>query len=256
MARKLYEFLAIESQLKGQADAARKDLKNTFEKKRHLFEEKLVTFQSTEENVPEVTEAQSSIQTTIPSELDWIATLWGKALDASAAIDTGNTTAKADVTLDDGTVILKDVPATTLLDLEKRTAEMQDLVMAIPTLDPAKSFEPDSQRKDTYRAREVRKTRTKKTQRAIVLYHATTEHPAQTQLIPEDVPVGTVREQEWSSLLTPKIKGEILERVEELRRAVKAARQRANDGISIETPAVGSVLFQYAFKAVKPNGKK
>src|SRR5207248_6321488 len=58
----------------------------------------------------------------------------------------GNRIALADVVLEDGTVLLAQVPATTLLELEKRVKEVQDLIAKILTLDPASGFEPDKER--------------------------------------------------------------------------------------------------------------
>jgi hypothetical protein len=55
-------------------------------------------------------------------------------------------------------------------------------------------------------------------------------------------------------LITPKTKGEILERVEELRRAVKKARQRANGEDLPEGPRlekVGQRLLNYVFTGEK-----
>lgn len=247
---KLHELLAVEGQLKGQAETSRKDLRNTFEKKRHLFEEKRVTYQPLTEGAPAVTETQSDIQTNVTDELEWIKGIWSKALDVSYFVAEANTLARADVRLDDGTVIFTGMPATALLDLEKRCGELQELVTAVPTLDPAKGFQPDPDRKaGTYKAREVRRARTKKTFVPLVLSAATKEHAAQVKEGYEDLPVGTTTEQEWSGLVTPKTKGEMLERVEELRRAIKTARQRANeyDQKQVEHP-VGEALFGYVFR--------
>lgn len=250
MPKRLHELLAVEGQLKGQAEASRKDLRNTFEKKRHLFEEKRVTYQPDGEGVAATVETQSDIQTGVVTELGWIAGIWTKALDASYAIASANRWATADVILDNGTVLLREVPATALLELEKRAGEMQELLSAIPTLDPAKGFTLDTARgANIYQAREVRKKRTKKTFVPLVLAAATKEHPAQVKEGYEDLPVGTLVEQEWSSLLTPAQKGVLLERVEELRRAVKQARQRANDYplSDDKLPRCGEALFGYVF---------
>jgi len=247
---KLHELLAVEGQLKSQAEATRTELRNTFEKKRHLFEEKVVTFNSSDEGAEPVREQQSDLQSKVADELAWIAGIWQKAIDASYQVAQANTTAFADVILDDGTTLLTHVPATGLLELEKRAAEIEELVKAIPTLDPAKGFAPDANRgAHIYKARDVVKTRTKKTQRALVMYPATPEHPAQTQLISEDVPVGKLTEQEWSGLITPAEKGAMLERAEQARRAIKQARQRAND-VELNgagTVAVGARLFAHVF---------
>lgn len=245
---KLHELLAVEGQLKGQAQATRTELRTTFEKKRHLFEKKLVTFKPSEEGQKEVTEAQSTLQSTVPQELKWIAGIWTKALDVSYQVAAVNRVALADVILDNGQVLLKDAPATALLELEKRATEIQELITAAPTLDPAKGFAPDpDEGKNVYRARDTFKTRTRKSPKVITLAPATEHHPAQAQLVTEDIPIGQLVEQEWSGLITPTQKGDFLERVEELRRAIKKARQRANDAdvAAKDLPVCGQAIFDY-----------
>lgn len=255
---KLHELLAIEGPLKSQADKTRADLiSTTFEKKRHLFQEKVETFTPVADGAPAVTESQLSLQTTVHHELEWISGIWSKALDAAFSIAEANTSARADVVLEDGkTVILKNVPATALLELEKRASEIQQLVAAIPTLDPAKGFVPDPDKgSNIYKAREDVRKRTQKTQIPLVLYAATKEHPAQVKEISVDLPVGTLQTQEWSGLITPAEKADMLDRAEQLGRALKAARSRAN---SIDVPtlngnsAVGNTLLSYVFG----NGRK
>lgn len=254
MATKLHELLTVETSLENQANKCRADQLNTFEKKRHLFEEKLITFKpDTEGSVAQV-EAQSSLQTTVQKELEWIQAHLVKALDASYQVAEANTVARADVVLDDdaGTVLLKAIPATALLELEKRCAEIQHLIAAIPTLDPAKGFSLDSNRgAGVYKARETVKTRTQKQTKPIVLYEATKEHPAQTQLINVDVPVGKIEEQEWCSLITPGEKADLLDRIEALTRAVKRARSRANDTEVDLSKRIGKKLLNFVFNGTK-----
>lgn len=245
---KLHELLAVEGQLKGQAQATRTELAATFEKKRHLFEEKVTVFQPVEESAEAKREQQSDIQTSVRKELDWIKDIWAKALDVSLQVQEGCTAARADVVLDNGMIVMRNAPVLALLELEKRAGEFQELVSAVPTLDPAKGFSLDAQRgSGIYKAREVSKTRTRKAQRPLVLYPATPEHPAQTQLITEDVAVGTVVEQEWSSLITPTEKADMITRAEELRRAIKKARMRANDATAADSLKFGADLLGYVF---------
>lgn len=250
MAKKLFELLVVEGQLKTQAQATRADLRNTFEKKRHLFEEKRKTFLSSEEGGGSVVEEQSDIQTTVPDELAWLAGIWTKVIDTSYAVAVGNTQARADVVLDNGAVLLTGVPATALLELEKRAAEMEEILKSVPTLDPAKGFKADPDRgANIYRARDVSKARTKKVEEFVVVVPATTEHPAQVAKVNKDVTTGTIQEQEWSALLTPADKGVLIERAEGLRRAIKAALHRANAVSMSETlPVCGEKLFGYVLK--------
>lgn len=247
MARKLHEVLGAQTQVTQQADKTRTDLVATFEKKRHLFAEKLVTFKSNEANVPDVVETQSSLQSTVRKELAWIAPILTRAIDSEATIDEGNTVARADVTLDDGTVLFTSLPATQLMQLAKRMNEIHALVVAIPTLDPAAGFVSDPNRGEgIFVAREVTKGRTKKVQQPIVLIPPTEHHPGQAQMIVNDIEIGKIHEQEWSGLITPATKSAMLDRVEEVRRAVKTARARAND-VKVEDAKIGQVLLNFIF---------
>lgn len=250
---KLHEVLAVEGNLKNQADKVRSDLANTFEKKRHLFEEKRVVFKPYAEGERETVETQSDLQSTVKKELNWIVGHLAKALDTSFQVAEANTRAIADVILDDEaeTVLLKGVPATALLELEKRISEIHSLINTIPTLDPAKGFTRDPQRENAFVARETVKTRTKKCVEVIVKYAATKEHPAQTEMINVDKPVGELREQEWSGLITPAEKAELIERVEMVSRAVRKARARANEVETNNSAKIGKKILQFVFDGAK-----
>ncbi len=243
---KLHELLAVSGNLEGQAQKCVTDLKDSFSKKHHLFVERTVTFTSNKEGAEPVTEEHLELQTTVPRELRWVGEMLIRLLDADHAINEANTVARADVQLEDGAVLLKDMPATSLLELEKRMKWLHDLIATAPTLDPAKGFKPDEEKgNDVYRAREVVRTRTQKMTRPIVLYDATDKHPAQTQLITDDVPVGTIRGMEWSGMITPAHKAELLDRCERLTRAVKRARSRANDVELASARRIGYVLWNF-----------
>lgn len=244
---KLHELLAVEANLKKQVESMRSDLMNTFEKKKHHFTEKRVTFQPNEEGAQPITEEQLDLQTTISKELQWIGETWSKAISVIHQIADANTRATANVILEDGTAIFQNIPATMLLDLEKRLTELHSFVSSIPTLDPAKGFKPDPDRGvDVFKAREDERIRTKKVQKPVILYPATDKHPAQVQMVSEDIPVGLIRVQEWSGLITTAEKGKMLERVEELQRAVKQARSRANEA-AVNESTLGQKLLSYIF---------
>lgn len=133
------------------------------------------------------------------------------------------------------------------MQLKKRLAEIHALVAAAPTLDPAKGFEPDDQRPTgVYKARTMTARRTRKETVPIVLYPATPEHPAQTQLVQRDVEVGTITTQEWSGAMSVVDKADMLERCEDVQRAVEKALARAND-IVVEKIEIGRKLLDYVF---------
>ena len=250
---KLHELLAVKENLDGQATKCRTELMSTFDKKRHHFEETRTNYTPDTEGAKMVVESHKDIQTTVAKEVEWISRILAKALDINFQIDVANSQAKADVVLENGTVLLKDVPATNLLQLERRMNEIKALVDQIPTLDPAKGFKLDLEKgKGIYKAREISKARTKKENKVLTLYQATKEHPAQTQLVSEDVKVGTIQEQEWSALITPAVKADILERVEEVARAVKRARAKANElDLDVAGNKIGKKMLDYVFEPLE-----
>jgi len=246
---KLHELLAVESNLRTQAEATRSDLMNTFEKKRTHFTEQIVTFHPYAEGKAPTEENRLSIQTTVRKELDWISEKIAKAMDTAHQIDVANRTAKADVVLDDGTIVLKDVQATSLLQLEKRIKEIHDLVATIPTLDPAKGFGLDMDRgADIFRAHDVTKERTEKQFDWKVMVAATDKHPAQVKELMLDKPVGRILQQEWSSMITVAAKGDMLDRSEALLRAVRKARARANEiDVDVKADKIGDKVLGFVF---------
>jgi hypothetical protein len=243
---KLHERLAVVNDLQGQATRAMSDLINTFQSKKDHFREKLTIFTPNAEGSEPTVEESSPLQTVVASELLWVSQFIAKSMNVSSEIHFGNTVAAADVVLESGKVLLDNVPATELLELERRLNEVSALFAQIPTLDPSKGFVKDPDRGEyTYKAREVTKTRTKKIAKPVVLYEATKEHPAQVQLAAEDVPVGEISTQEWSGLITPAEKSALLSRLEEVKRAVKVARSKANSQNLDIRKTTGNVIFDY-----------
>ena len=247
---KMHELLAVSDDLKGQATKTRSDLQSTFTNKPHLFRKKVVTFQPNEEGKSAQTVEQSDIQTTLKKELDWVANFLAKSVDSGYQIDKGNTEAKADLVVEGSTINIKDVPATFLLQLEKHLLSVRELASTIPTLDPAQGFQADTAAgKGYWKAREVVKDKTKKDKKILRLAVATDKHPEQVQVYDADVVIGTLQEQEWSTLTTPAIKSEILARVDSLIQAVKKARSRANSmDLDVTGLRIGKQLLDYVLE--------
>lgn len=168
-----------------------------------------------------------------------------EAWNIEAAQELGNRAAKADIIVD-GQTLATDVPATLLIYMEKQLQDLRKFAETIPSLDPAKSWRQDPNTL-LYRTEPVQTRSTKKVQRPIVMYEATKEHPAQTQMITEDVTVG-----HWSTtylcggMPIPQ-REELIERIDKLRDAVKQARSRAND-VEVQRPEFAAPVLDYIFK--------
>lgn len=164
--------------------------------------------------------------------------------DVTLQKDCANCTATANVVVD-GETIMDEVPATYLLFMEKQLTDLHTLVKTLPTLDPAEAWDLD-ENQGLYRALPRQTVRTKKVQQPLVLYPATDKHPAQTQLITEDVTIGHWSATQLSGAVSEGRKNKLLSRIEKLQRAVKFAREEANTSPAPEMSTKG--LFEWLLK--------
>jgi hypothetical protein len=119
-------------------------------------------------------------------------------------------------------------------------------VPAVP-LDPGSDWALDPST-GLYKTDTIATQRTKKVQRAITLYEATKEHPAQTQLITEDQIAGTWMTIKYSGAIPAPRKKQLLARVEKLSNAVKFAREQAN-AAEASNKKLGKEVFDFLFGA-------
>ena len=164
--------------------------------------------------------------------------------DVNAIREYGNTEAKADVSVD-GKVLLKDVPVTYLLFLEKKLVDMLTFVRKLPVLDAGENWT-KNEAMDLFASGKAGTARTKKIVRPLVLAEATKEHPAQVKETTEDVFVGTWETTKYSSALTASRQNELIHRVVTLQKAVKFAREQANS-MEVKEQKIGHTIFGYLF---------
>lgn len=164
--------------------------------------------------------------------------------DVTAAKDFGNLDAIADVVVD-GDVIVEKAPVTFLLFLEKQLNDINTFVSKFVVLDASLSWTFDETTGE-FRSDPVATQRTRKVQKPLVLYHATDKHPAQTQVISEDVAVGDWTTVKRSGAISRTEKDAILQRISTLLKAVKFARERANAGDAPDKK-VGERVFNFIF---------
>ncbi|BBM86788.1 DUF7873 family protein [Candidatus Uabimicrobium amorphum] len=163
-------------------------------------------------------------------------------LDVTLTKDVANCSAVADVVVE-GNVIMEKVPVTYLLFLEKELANLQSFVAQIPVLGSEDDWFFD-ENSNLYKTQPTLTSKTKKVQKPIVLYDATKEHPAQTQLITEDIVVGHWSTVKQSGALPMPRKKQILEKIEKLSNAVKFAREEANS-TEAKQLYIANKIFQF-----------
>lgn len=165
-------------------------------------------------------------------------------IDVTARKDWTNCIAKGDVIVD-GVVIFRQAPVSFLLFMEKQLTDLRTFVSKMPLLDEGESWNKDVN-SGLYKTSVTQTHRTKKVAKAIVLYPATPEHPAQTQMVTEDIIAGFWNLVKQSGAMPKTENQEIAEKVEKLLRAVKEAREAANiEDEATTVPNVGQAVFTY-----------
>lgn len=187
------------------------------------------------------------VKVTVGNIIDLFVKNSSRLLDVSATKDMSNTTAFADVVVGDE-VVIPNAPVTFLLPFEKfLSQEVRGLVESLPVLDAAQDWTlSEAERAGIYETPVVQRHRTKKVNKVLELSPATDKHPAQVQLVAEDVLAGYWNEKKFSGAIPASRKGDLIERVENLIAAVKFAREQAND-TEVTDLKVGDAVFGYLF---------
>jgi hypothetical protein len=185
------------------------------------------------------------VQLTAPTAIERAAKSWITLFDVVATQDAANCEAKADVAVN-GEIILPQVAVTTLLFLEKQLLDIHKFVDVIPELPTSVDWKYD-ENKGFHKTEPITANKTKKVQKPVELSPATENHPAQVQLVGEDIIVGTWATTHFSGALPADEKRAMLRRIVELQNAVKFAREEAN-GMEVTDVEIGQKLFKYISK--------
>lgn len=169
--------------------------------------------------------------------------------DAVATQETGNTIAKADVVVD-GKSVLKNVPVSVLLFLEKQIKDIRTFVTQMPTLPTDREWKYDSAA-DCYVTEPVEQIRTAKMPTRFVKAEATDKHPAQVEILYVDKTVGRWNTKHFSGAIPAQKQADLLSRVNKLEEAVKSAREQANS-TEVQNVQIGKDLFSFIFGDIIP----
>lgn len=224
---KLHQILAVERDVKQTSDRRITDVYHQLQKAPLLvgIDRSYQPIDDEGEHFPsETTRVQVRTQEALKSSADEFERLW----DLVATKDFGNTEARADVVLKNGTVLVEAAPATYLLWLEKQLNDIRTIFSKLPTLDPSEEWEFSAEH-DCYVTPPVQTHKSKKIPRAFVKAEATDKHPAQVDVWQEDVLVGYWTTVKSSGAIPASEQRQLLDRVLEVLEAVKVARTNAND---------------------------
>lgn len=239
---KLHQLIAVANTRKSDATSEMTKIYQMLQKP-DLLAGLTKTYRPANEEGEKLPDERINVRFTVEEGLTNVRQTLEMLLNTIGSQELSNTEAKADVMVD-GKVLLKDAPVAYLLFLEKQLLNLQNIIGKIPTLDPAHTWELDPS-SGYYRSEKQETHRTKKVPKVVVLHAPTKEHPAQTQLLQEDILAGYWEKYDFSGAVPAMVKNEMLERVKQVQEAVKFAREQAN---SVEVKDYKSTkLLEYIF---------
>jgi hypothetical protein len=179
---------------------------------------------------------------------------WLEAIDLESTINAANAEAKADVEVN-GKVLIKDAPVTFLMELEHKLDDMHKFVEVLPRLSPDIEWTWDENQQCYRNKHEIKTTKGEKIAYPFVRFKGDQHHPPQVDKEFKDEVVGYWTALKYSGAVSVQDHKAMLERVVELQKAVKMAKEKANQVEAPDRP-VAAGLLDYVFGDIVKKGKK
>jgi len=256
MAAKQHELLAFEKDIKSKATLILRETEQVFDRS-SSFDEFSKTYKPFTEGDKDIPENEKKLMTTTVTErINYTSKALIKAINIIATKEHTNTLAKADIQIldEDGAVLetlAKDVPVTGLLSLEKQFQEYRRMYVKIPTFNTETSWAAGTnsmgidcyvEQGDNVKVRNV----TKKVTEAFDPNPV--EGSEKFKLEPRDKsivsPVGEYKTVTKTGRISPRDKADMIDRLDQVIIALKAARAKANS-IEIVEMNIGKDLFGF-----------
>lgn len=240
---KLNQIIAIEKGIKSKSHSEISEIYKVVQKP-VLFNGFAKTYHPlNDEETEKLPAERQRVQMTYKDALRRMAHSMGDLIQTTARKDWTNCEAMADVMVK-GKGILFSVPVPFLLFMEKQLTDLRTFVAALPALDEAEEWAEDVH-SGLMKTDVVKTHRTKKIAKAIVKYPATPEHPAQTEMVTEDIIAGFWHMIKHSGAMPKPEKEDLLKNIDDLHNAIKQAREQANMCEEVKVPNVATTIFDF-----------
>ncbi|QLF83356.1 hypothetical protein SEA_NICEHOUSE_119 [Rhodococcus phage NiceHouse] len=240
---KLNQIIAIENSVKSKSQAEFTEL-HRLSSKTPLLAGISKVYTPSEDGGDTFPPENSPVQVKVPDLLEDAERALTRVIDITLTKESANAKAKADVKVGNK-VLVADAPVTYLLFLEKKLVDIHTFVSKLPTLDPAVEWSFDDNA-GVYRSAVTETVRNKKVLKNHVRAEATEKHPAQVDVFEDSVLQGKWAKTDFSGAISAKRKRELVDRVEELQKAVKYAREEANS-TDVTDLSAAKDIFGYLF---------
>jgi hypothetical protein len=251
---KLHEVLAVEADLEGKFKRSCDEAKKTFKDRPAHFIGSVRELTMFSDDGIDYPSEQQEMATTVHDKLAYIKKDISAYINALCQKESTNQKATAKIVID-GIELTGELPATFLLGMESRLKYIRSVYETIPTLPVNIHWEKDESAGDNIFVTKYpeEKLKTARTFKSKVLVPAQFPKdgergdslPAQIEKWEEVENVGKFVKTIWSGMLPSSEKSKILGRIDDLIRAVKQARQRANATEVQRCGGLGNLFMDY-----------
>ncbi len=240
---KLCQIIAI---VKGLKQRTEKHLTSVYQicQKGDLFTGISRVYTPLDDEGTQLPEEGQRVQHRVDEMIDTVRVALTELYDTVATQDNANCSANADVKVA-GVVIVRSVPVTHLLFLEKKLGDLATCIGKLPTVNPAVTWHED-RANDSYATMPSTTLKTKKTPRVLKLAAATEQHPEQVEVHHEDIAVGNWSTTNFSGGMLQADKSDMLARCVALRDGVIQAREEANS-MEVSRVLEAKAIFDFVF---------
>jgi hypothetical protein len=243
MSTRLHQIIAVIPDKKSKAKSVETEAYHQMQKP-DLFSGLIRTYNPKDEDGEKLPPETKTLQLTCKDLIQSIRQPLIELFDTVAMQDVANCAASSNIVVN-GKIVLSDVPVTHLLFLEKQLRDLLTFINKLPVLDPSEEWVWDDNR-NCYVTKPTDTMRTKKVPRVLVKYEATKEHPAQVDVVQEDVFVGTWSTVKLSGAIPASVKQTIVDKANALKEAVVLARENANLA-DVQQITQGSTILDFVF---------
>lgn len=240
---KLNQIIAVEKQVKATAFNVLTEAHQRFQKPA-LLSGISRAYRSIQEDGEIFPPEKTRVQLIAANTLAEVNIALARLFDLTATKDATNGTAKADIVID-GKTLVKDVPATTLIFLEKQLIDLKTFVAKLPILDQAEVWSFDANT-NSYATESVSTAKTKPIPRVLTRAEATDKHPAQTEVYQDTVIQGYWDTRKFSGAFPQALVVQYNTKIDQLIHAVKFAREQANS-VEVVDLKIGKTILDYLF---------
>ena len=203
------------------------------------------TYQPKDDDGERFPNEHKPVQVRVSDVLGALMDKMARFFDLCATQDYANTNAKANVVVDDK-VLLADAPVSFLLFLEKQMTDLRTLCEGLPTLPSDQSWRFD-EGKNCYVTEPVQSVKTQKVPTTHVKFEPTEHQPGQAEIIMVDTAIGHWTTTYMSGAIPAMDRDEIVARIEDVQRALKMAREEANQEDTIDQKGLTKPIIDYVF---------